>query len=249
MTSRLLAALLLAFVSSFAGSAVAEEIDAVIDDTARSVMRRKQEKEPEQFTYGRLKLDTKGRIVSKANISAATTPRTKFVMGRFNDKTKTWTDGEPIAGGLKSELFTAKGKTLRVAVFVADDKKTIERVVVKNLDEKLEQADKEYFAHFKEIGFRENIGTTIWHIRQELDDQGNVVKTFGLTSGFVRRDTKIAMGKFNPATKKWEAGEPIEKGLDAEIFQDLGRKKMQVYVIPRDDRQGFAELLVVKTGR
>lgn len=226
----------------------AEEVDAVVDDTARSVMKRNQAKSPDQFTYGRLKLDSKGRVVSKANITAPITRQTKFVMGRFNEKTKTWTDGEPIAGGAKAELFTKKGKTIRIAVFIAGDKKTIERVVVKNTDEKLEQADKDYFAHFKEIGLRENIGTTIWKIRQELDDQGNVVKTFGLTSGFVRRDTKIAMGKFNPATKKWEAGDPIEKGLDAEVFQNLDKKKLQVYVISRDDRLGIAELLVVKRG-
>lgn len=248
MNVRLLVTLPLVIAASFVGSARAEEVDAVVDDLARSVMKRKQDKEPDQFTYGRLKVDTKGRVVSKANITATIRPGTKFTMGRFNEKTKSWTDGEPIAGGPKSELFTAKGKTLRIAVFLADDKKTIERVVVKNTDEKLEQADKEYFAHFKEIGLRENIGTTIWKIRQELDDQGNVVKTFGLSSGFVRKDTKIAMGKFNAATKKWEAGEPIEKGLDAEIFQDLDKKKLQIYVIPRDDRQGIAELLVLNGG-
>jgi len=237
-------ALMLAVVAPTA----ADEVDAVIDDPGRSFTKRKQADQPGALTYGRLKLDSKGRVVSQTYLTGTVTKDTKVVMGKLDEKSKTWSDGEPIEGGVASELFTTKGKKLRVSVFVADDKKTIQRIVVKSTDETLEKADKEYHALFKQIGRGDGYGTTIWYVRRELDEQGKVVKTFGLTSGFVRKETKIAMGKFNEQTKKWEAGEPIEKGLEAEIFKDLGAKAVHVYMIPRDDKQGLAELLVTRVG-
>lgn len=226
----------------------AEEVDAVIADANRSFTRMKREKNPDEFSYGRLKLDSKGRVVGTTNLTGVVTKQTKVVMGKYDDKKMTWSPGAPIAGGVDSEMFKTKGKTLRVSVFTGDDKRTILGIIVKNTDEKLEKSDKEYHALFKQIGASDGYGTTIWYIRRELDDAGNVVKTFGLTSGFVRKDTKIAMGKYDEQTKKWEAGEPLEMGLKADVFKDLGVKNVYVYMIPRDDRQGLAELLVTKIG-
>lgn len=247
MSIRLLAALLIAALAAVAEPVAADEVDAVINDPSRAFTKRKQETTPGSFNYARLKLDSQGRVISQTQMSGIVTPKTKVVMGKLNEKTMKWSDGEPIEGGIESDLIKTKGKVLRVSISINDDK-TIERILVKNPDEKLQLADKEYHALFKQIGRSEGYGTTIWYVRRELDDQGKLVKTFGLTSGFVRKETKIAMGKFNDQTKKWEAGEPIEKGLEADIFKDLGKKNVYVYMIPRDDKQGLAELLVTRVG-
>lgn len=245
MTIRCISAILFAATIVFAegAAASADEVDAVINDPSRSFTKTKRKTTPDQFTYGRLKLDSKGRVVSMAYMTGTVTQSTKVVMGKLDEKTMKWTDGEPIEGGVESELFTTKGKVLRVAVFIDDDKK-IERIVVKNTDEQLEKADSEFDAVLKEIGRTEGLGTSIAYVRQELDAQWKVVKKFGITISFVHKDAKIAMGKFNAETKKWEAGEVLENGLANEIFKDLGTKNLEVWMVPRDDKRGFAALLV-----
>ena len=249
MTARWFFAVFVAVIMSSAGSVSADEVDAVIDDSNRAFTRMKREKNPDEISYGRLKLDSKGQLVSKTNLTGVVTKNTKVVMGKLNEKTMKWTDGEAIEGGVESELFKTKGKTLRLAVFVADDKKTLERIVVKNTDEKIEKAAEDFDAVLKEIGRTEGFGTSIAYIRQELDDQGKVVKTFGLTISFVHKDATIAMGKFNEQTKKWEAGEPIENGLRNEMFKDLGARNLNVWLVRRDDKRGFKELLVKPTSK
>lgn len=248
MSFRWFATVLIAAIATLSGSLSADEVDAVIDDSARSFTKMKRDKEPDQLTYGRIKLDSKNRVVSKAYVSGTVTAATKVVMGKLDEKTMKWTDGEPIEGGVASELFTAKGKVLRVAVFIDDDKR-IERIVVKNADEKLDPAENEFDAVLKEIGRTQGLGTTISYLRQELDEQGKVVNTFGRTISFVHKDATIAIGKFNEQTRKWEAGEPIENGLRNEMFKDLGARNMNVRLVRRDDKRGFAQLLVKPTGK
>jgi len=249
MYVRWISAILFAATIVFAEGAVrADEVDAVINDPSRSFTKTKRKTMPDQFTYGRLKLDSKGRVVSMAYLTGTVSKATKVVMGKLDEKTMKWTDGEAIEGGVESELFTTKGKVLRVAVFVDDDKK-IERIVVKNTDEQIEKADAEFDAVLKEIGRTEALGTSIAYIRQELDDQGKVVKKFGITISFVHKDAKIAMGQFNAETKKWEAGEAIENGLKNDVFKDLRAKNLDVWLVPRDDKRGFAALLVKPAGK
>lgn len=244
MSFRWFAIVFAAAIVSLSGSVSADEVDAVFDDSNRAFTRMKREKNPEELSYGRVKLDSKGQLVSKTNLTGVVTKSTKIVMGKLDEKTMKWIDGEAIEGGVESELFKTKGKTLRLAVFVADDKKTLERIVVKNTDEKIEKAADDFDAVLKEIGRTENFGTSIAYIRQELDEQGKVVKTFGLTISFVHKDATIALGKFNEQAKKWEAGEPIENGLKNEMFKDLGARNLNVWLVRRDDKRGFKQLLV-----
>src|SRR5262245_40517310 len=119
------------------GSAAAEEFDAVINDATRAFT--KQKKAPEAFYYGKLTLDSKGQVVSTVYKEGVVTKATKVVMGTLNDKKK-WVPGEAVEGGVGADLFKEAGKVLQVRVTVADDKKTIQQILVKKTDEPLVMA-------------------------------------------------------------------------------------------------------------
>ena len=78
--------------------------------------------------------------------------------------------------------------------------------------------------------------------------KGRSFQTFGLKSAHTTPETKVAMGKYNEKEKKWEAGEPIEKGLYGDLFKDLGKQGVLVHFIPREDNRGVSEILVRKVG-
>ena len=81
----------------------------------------------------------------------------------------------------------------------------------------------------------------------QLDSKGRVVGRV-IVTGALTKETKVAMGKYNEKAKKWEAGEPIEKGLYGDVFKDLGKQGVLVHFIPREDNQGMSEILVRKVG-
>ena len=202
------------------GFATADEFDAVINDASRAFTRQK--KSPEKFIYGKLTLDSKGKVVSTIYKEGMVTKDTKVVMGTFDEKMKKWVPGELIEGGLGADLFKEAAKVVQVRVTVGDDKNTISRILVKKTDEPLVMADSEFDAVLKQVGPQTNGAGGIWYTRIELDEKGGVLKTFALTSGRVTKDTKVVMGKYNDKEIKWDAGDDIPKGLYGDIFKDLG---------------------------
>lgn len=229
-----------------AGLAAAEELDAIITDAARAFTKRKNM--PEVLVYGKLTLDSQGKVVSTVYKEGVVTKTTKVAMGTFDEKKKKWTPGEAIEGGITGDLFTEKGKVLRLRVTVGNDGKTISQILVTTTDEKVESADAELDAILKQIGPQTNGSGGIAYVRLELDDKGNVVKTFGLKTGRVTADTKVVMGKYNEKEKTWEAGEAIANGLYGDIFKDLGARTVYVRITMRDDRKGIAQILVRQIG-
>jgi len=226
--------------------AAAEEFDAVINDAARAFTKRK--KSPSALVYGRLKLDSQGKVVSTIFKDGVVTKGTKVAMGVFDEKKKKWTAGEAVEGGLGADIFKETGKVVQVRLTVGDDKKTITRILVKTTDAPLVQADPEFDAILKRIGRPFSGRWGIGYVRVELDDKGKILKSFALTTATVTKDTPIAMGKYNEKEKKWEAGDPIPNGIAGDIFKDLGAKTLYIRITLRDDRRGIAQILVRQIG-
>jgi hypothetical protein len=246
MTARsLVAAVALLFC---AGLAAADEVDAVITDATRASTKRKDS--PDKFSYGRITLDSKGKLISMTIREGRVTPETTVAMGTFDEKTKTWTPGEAIAGGILSDLFQDKGKTLRVRLRVADDKTTVRQILVTNTDEKLERASGEFDAIFKGHGNTNDGGYVGFaYVRIELDEQGKLINKFPLVSTAVGPETKFVMGKYDEEAKRWTAGEEIAGGVWHEMFKDPGAKTIYIRITQRDDGRGIAQVLVRQIGK
>ena len=231
------------------GLCPAETLDAVFDDPARAFTKMKRAKSPDALTFGSIKLDSQGKVVKKTYRDGTVTNDTKVAMGIFDEKKKEWAAGAAIEGGVNSDLFKEKGKALRVQVNWDDGTKVIRSILVTKTDEKLEKAGPEFDAILQGRG-NNNIGGyfSIAYLRQELDDKGEVIKSFGQTVTSINKDTKIAKGVYNEKEKKWEAGEEIPKGLWDEMFGDFRSKTVHVRIIQTDDRKGIAQILVKKIG-
>lgn len=227
----------------------AETLDAVFDDFARAFTKIKCAKSPDALTFGTIKLDSQGKVVKKIYRDGTVAKDTKVAMGTFDDKKQAWVPGEAIEGGVNSDLFKEKGKALRAQVNWDEDTKVIRSILVTKTDEKLEKASPEFDAILQGRG-NNNIGGyfSIAYLRQELDDKGEVIKSFGQTVTSINKDTKIAKGVYNEQEKKWEAGEEIPKGLWNEMFGDFRSKTVHVRIVQNDDRRGIAEILVKKIG-
>lgn len=227
--------------------AAAEEVDAVVDNGTRGFT--KNAKSPEKFFYGRIILDSKGKIVSHVNKEGRITKETKVALGSFDEKTKKWTPGEGVEGGIDADIFKDAGKVLRVRVTLADDGATIKQILVTNSDEKLERADGEFDAIFKGLG-RNSFGNKVSfsYVRVELDEKGAVTNRFPLVATSVPTDMKVWMGKYNEKEKKWEAGDDVPNGLYGDIFKDPGAKTIYLRITQRDDRRGIAQILVRQIG-
>jgi hypothetical protein len=225
---------------------LSDDFDAVVNDASRAFTRQK--KSPEKFVYGKLTLDSKGKVVSTIYKEGLVTEATKVVMGAFDEKKKKWVPREAVEGGVGGDIFREAGKVLQVRISVGNDKKTINQILVKKTDERLVMADLEFDAVLKQVGPQTNGRGGIWYARLELDEKGGVVKTFPLKSGLVTKDTKIVMGKYSEKEKKWEAGEAVPKGLYGDIFKDLGAKTVYVRTTFRDDRKAISQILVRQVG-
>lgn len=227
----------------------AETLDAVIDDPARAFTKIKRAKSPDEFTFGAVALDSQGKLVKKIYRDGTVTKETKVAMGKFEEKKKAWVAGDVIEGGVNSDLFKEKGKTLRAEVNWDQDTKVIRSILVTKTDEKLEKADPEFDAILQGRG-NNNVGGyfTVAYLRQELDEKGEVIKSFGQTVTSINSTTKVAKGVYNEKEKKWEAGEEIPKGLWNEMFGDFSAKTVHVRIVQTDDRKGIAEILVKKIG-
>jgi hypothetical protein len=94
------------------GFAAAENFDAVITDASRAFTKMK--KTPGALSFGKLTVDSKGKVVSTVYTEGMVTTATKVAMGTFDEKTKKWVPGAAIEGGVGAEIFTEKGKVLRV---------------------------------------------------------------------------------------------------------------------------------------
>ncbi len=228
-------------MSVVTGSAAAEEFDAVITDASRAFT--KQKKSPDIFFYGILTLDSKGKIVSLTYKDGRVSKDTKVVMGIFDEKTNKWKPGEAIDGGVSADLFKERGKIVQARVTLADDKKTIEQILVKKTDEPLVMADADFDAILKQVGPQTNGRGTIWYVRLELDEKGSVIKTFAAKSALVTKDTTVVMGRYNEKEKKWEPGEAIPNGLYNDMFKDLDSRKVYVRITLRDDRKAISRIL------
>jgi hypothetical protein len=228
------------------GFALAEEDDAVIDDANRAFT--KLAKAPEKLNYGKLWLDSKGKIVIQVNKEGQVTKDTKVALGTFDEKKKKWVPGEAIEGGVAADLFKDKGKVLRLRVTLADDGKTIKQILVTDTDAKLERASGEFDAIYKRHGAFTNGRGPVSFVRVELDEKGRVITTFPLQTSIVVKETKIAMGKYNEKEKKWEAGDDIPEGVYGDIFKDPGAKNIYVRMINRTDGRGIAQILVRQIG-
>jgi hypothetical protein len=241
--------LMIAFVGVllFGGFAVAEEFDAVINDASRAFT--KQKKSPEKLVYGKLTLDSKGKVVSTTFKEGLLTRDTRVVLGAFDEKKKAWAAGEAIEGGIGADLFKEAGKVVQVRITVGEDKKTIQQILVKKTDEAPAEADASFDAVLRRVGPQTNGRGGIWYTRVELDEKGGVVKTFALKSGLVTKETEVAVGQYNEKEKKWEAGDAIPKGLYGDVFKDIGANPVPVRITLRDDRKAIAQILVRPTGK
>jgi hypothetical protein len=170
-------------------------------------------------------------------------------MGVFDEKKKQWKPGEEISEVIGADLFKDKGKVVRMLLRLADDQATIRQILVTNTDEKLEKADSEFDAIFKGRG-NTNFGGRVAFAYQriELNEQGQVINKFAVTSTSVSQETKIAMGKYNEQTKQWEADEDVPGGVFGDVFKDPGAKTIYVRIKNRDDGRGIAQVLVCQIG-
>jgi hypothetical protein len=230
----------------FVGSvAAADDIDAVFNDATRSFTKRA--KAPDKIHYARLKLDSKGQVVSMIIKQGAVTKETQVVTGIFDEKKKKWSAGEPIENGIAADVFKDEGKVVRARMTVDDDN-TIRQILVTNPDEKLVMADNDFDAIYKRMGGQTNGTGSVSYVRVELDEKGAVTNTLGLKSSLVTKDTKIAMGKYNEQEKTWEAGEEIPNGLYGDVFKDPGAKTVYLRISFRDDRRPISQILVTRIG-
>jgi hypothetical protein len=228
------------------GFAAADEYDAVINDASRAFT--KQKKSPEKLVYGKLTLDSKAKVVSTTYKEGLLTRDTRVVQGAFDEKKQEWVAGEAIEGGVGADLFKEADKVVQVRITVGDDKKTIQRILVKKKDEAPAAADAAFDAVLRRIGPQTNGRGGIWYTRVELDEKGGVVKTFALKSGLVTKETEVAMGQYNEKEKKWEAGDAIPKGLYGDVFKNIETNPVPVRITLRDDRKAIAQILVRPTG-
>jgi hypothetical protein len=240
--------------------AEAVEYDAVINNASRSFT--KQKNAPGILVYGKLTLDSDGRVVSTTYREGIVSKATTVVMGRFDDKKKKWGAGEPMQGTAGWDLLKQAGKVLQVRVTVAGDKKTITNILIKDTDQPLAAASREFDALLKQVGSQGNgrgfhlpgpsplrratgfATETIWYVRLELDSKGSVTRTFALKSALVTKDTKVAMGKYNADNKKWEAGDDIPNGLSGDVFKNVNNKPVLVRMRLGEGRTGVAQILV-----
>jgi len=228
------------------GFVTAEEFDGAINDTSRAFTKRA--KTPGEINYARLILDSKGRVVSTIYKGGIVTKDTKVVMGKYNEKTKRWDADAPIESGVSADIFKNTGKVVQLRVTVGDDRKTITQILVKSVGEDLVKADSEFDAIYKRHGPQTNARGTISYVRIELNDKGDIINTFPLTTTLVTADTKYVMGKYNEKEKTWEAGEAIKGGVYNDIFKELGAKTYYVRITMRADGRGVAQFLLRQIG-
>ena len=227
--------------------AAADEYDAVINDASRWFT--KQKNSPGMLMYGKLTLDSDGRVVGTTYKEGIVSKATTVVMGRFDDKKRKWGAGEPMQGAAGWDLFKEAGKVLQVRVTVATDKKTITNILIKNTDQPLAAASREFDAMLKQVGSQTNGRGAIWYVRLELDAKGSVVKSFPLKSGLGTKDTKVAMGKYDADKKKWEAGEDIPNGLSGDVFKNLNNRPVLVRMrLEKGRAGGVSQILVREAG-
>jgi hypothetical protein len=228
------------------GFAAADEFDAVINDASRAFTRRL--KAPEKLNYGKLTLDSKGKVVSTIYKEGQLTRATKVARGVFDEKKKKWLPGETIEGGIGADLFKDAGKALRVRVTLGDDGKTITQILVTDTDWKMVSADGEFDAIYKGHGAFTNGRGPVSYVRVELDEGGRVINHFALTTSLMTRETKVALGKYNEQEKRWEADADIPNGVYGDIFRDPGAKNIYVRITYRADGRGIAQMLVRQIG-
>jgi len=228
------------------GFVTAEEFDGAINDASRAFTKRA--KTPGEINYARLILDSKGRVVSTIYKGGIVTKDTKVVSGKYNEKAKQWEADVPIEGGVSADIFKNTGKLVQLRVTVGDDGKTITQILVKSVGEELVKADSEFDAIYKRHGPQTNGRGVISYVRLELNEKGDVVKTFPLMTAQVTAETKYVMGKYNEKEGTWEAGEAISDGVYNDIFKDLGAKTYYVRITMRDDGQGVAQFLLRQIG-
>jgi len=65
----------------------------------------------------------------------------------------------------------------------------------------------------------------------------------------VTADAKITKGKFNPDTKKVEAGEPIENGLKADPFTKISEKGLRATITTDADNKHITSISVFGGGK
>ena len=235
---KILAIILLGLIA-IVGLANAADFDALIKKTTKQ--------SPDGATtlpYEKISLTSKGLLVGRTPLEGIVTKDTKVVMGKYSEQKKVWEPAAAVPGGLDSDIFkNAPTTMLQVLVQVADDRKTIQQIIVKQVGGELTQAGPDYDGII-----RDTIRGGIAVSKVELDDQWNVLKTFGIRAEAVGADTVIAMGKYNEQKKEWEAGEPIEGGLKNEMFKDPGKKTIYAHFISRDDKRGVTHILITKIG-
>jgi hypothetical protein len=204
-----------------------DEYDAVINDATR--MLTKQKKSPGLLGYGKVTLNSAGKVVRIPNYEEGIVSKeTKVVMGKFDDKKKKWVAGEPMQGAAGWDLLKEPGKVLQVRITVAADKKTITNILIKDTNQSHAAASREFNALLKGVGPQTNGRGTISYHKVELDAKGSVVKKFPPTQGLITRDTRVAMGKYDADKKTWEAGEDIPDGVFGHVFKNLKKRPVLV---------------------
>lgn len=230
----------------------ADEYEGVIDSTSRRVTATRQKTDPNVISIGQITRDSKGQVVKTNYFSKSLTKDAKVVMGTFDEDLKKWVPGEPVKGGIKAGIFNGD-KVLEVIVTLADDRKSITQILVKNTDAKIVKASASDFdAIVKQVGSKvgpQTVGVTpVFYARLDVDEKGKVLKAFQTSSSAVTQDTKVVMGKYDATGKKWTAGEAIPKGVFGDIFRDPGAKNIYVRITMRADRKAIAQILVQQVG-
>jgi hypothetical protein len=222
-----------------AGFAVADEYDALIEAPPKIAADGSA-----SLKHVKIRQDSKERVTSRVIITAAVTKETKIAMGKFNEQRKKWEATEPIKEGLNSLVFKdADTKKVLARITTSDDRKTITQILVTKVGAELASAGPDYDGVIKSV-----VQGGCWVLKVELDDKGEIVQTLGVSSCSTTPETKVSMGKYNAQEKKWEAGEPLEKGLYNDIFKDLGKTPVHAHFIPRPDHRGMDEIIVRKVG-
>jgi hypothetical protein len=92
-------------------------------------------------------------------------------------------------------------------------------------------------------------GTTAALVLYNLQGSGKRLSIKKVASGWVTKDTKVVMGKYNEKEKEWEASGAITYGLFGDIFKDLGAKTVYVRLTFRDGDKGISLILVSQIGK
>ena len=201
----------------------------------------------DKMVCSRLWLDSKSKVVNRTNADLQMKKTSKITRGTYDEKTKKWAPGEVIEGGISADIFTAKGKMVRVRVSVADDNITIKHLMVTKVDEELELADTEFEAILVRFGGVNNGSCRVTYTRLERDNQGKIINKFPNMIHQMTKETKYAWGKYNGKEKTWEAGEEIDPFAGVAFKLD-GAKSVYVQMTLRDDRRGIAQVLVTQVG-